>query len=664
MRAARWSLAARLAVLGFSMLLLALVSIALTFWVTWELQGGAAAVNEAGRMRMQAYRLALDAQRGAASDLSRHVERFDESLAVLRDGDPSRPLFVPWNDATRERFDDVQAQWRSLRSDWLSRPDLVRLQQVDGFVESTDDFVASIENQLSRWTAILYAYQFAMMALAIGGAVALLYTGYIYVVDPVARLRRALARVEQGEFDARVDVVSRDEFGELGEGFNRMAGNLQQLYAGLEDKVREKTATLEAKSRRLAALYDASAFIGGVDTLDELARGFVRKAREAARADAAVIRWSDQANQRYLLLAADGLPDAIVQAEQCVTAGSCHCGDASAGAGARTIALRSGSGERLGLCLSAGYRTLVAVPIELHHRVLGEIDLLYRHEHAPVDEDRSLLETLASHLASAMEGMRAAALDLEAAVAHERELLAQELHDSIAQSLAFLKIQVKLLRDAAERGDPSKVARVVDEIDAGVRESYSDVRELLLHFRTRTCDEDIEPALRTTLSKFEHQTGLHVQLDMQGHGLPLDPDVQVQALHIVQEALSNVRKHAGAQRVWLRVQQTPAWRFEVCDDGRGFDAQASPGETQVGLRIARERAMRIGGRVEVESAPGEGTRVVLTLPLQALRAAEGDVTTAEGDATSAAGDATSAAGGSSVAGTGREANAPATGNPA
>lgn len=619
MRATRWSLAARLAVLGFSMLLLALASIALTFWVTWELQGGAAAVNEAGRMRMQAYRLALDARRGADSELSRHVDLFDASLAMLRDGEPSRPLFVPWNDATRERFDDVQAQWLSLRTDWLSRPDLVHLSRVDDFVESTDAFVAAIEKQLSRWTAILYAYQFAMMALAIGGAVALLYTGYIYVVDPVARLRRALARIEQGEFDARVAVVSHDEFGELGDSFNRMAGNLQQLYASLEDKVREKTASIEIKSRRLAALYDASAFIGGVASLDELAHGFVRKAREAAGADAAIIRWSDQANQRYLLLAGDRLPDSFAQAERCVNARSCHCGDQLAGAGARTVALDGGSDAPLGHCLAAGYRTLVAVPVELQHRVLGEIDLFYRNEHALADEDRSLLEALASHLATAMEGLRAAALDVETAVAHERELLAQELHDSIAQSLAFLKIQVKLLRAAAARQDATAVARVVDEIDAGVRESYSDVRELLLHFRTRTSDEDIEPALRTTLSKFEHQTGLHVQLDIEGHGLPLDPDVQVQALHVVQEALSNVRKHARAQRVWLRVQQAPEWRFEVRDDGRGFDAHAVPGEAQVGLRIARERAQRVGGRVDVESTPGEGTRVTLTLPASAAR---------------------------------------------
>jgi two-component system, NarL family, nitrate/nitrite sensor histidine kinase NarX len=86
-------------------------------------------------------------------------------------------------------------------------------------------------------------------------------------------------------------------------------------------------------------------------------------------------------------------------------------------------------------------------------------------------------------------------------------------------------------------------------------ESYSDVRELLLHFRTRTNTEDIEPALATTLRKFEHQSGVKAVLKMHGHGLPLAPDVQIQLLHIVQEALSTVRKHARATQVWLEVWQ-------------------------------------------------------------------------------------------------------------
>ncbi len=108
------------------------------------------------------------------------------------------------------------------------------------------------------------------------------------------------------------------------------------------------------------------------------------------------------------------------------------------------------------------------------------------------------------------------------------------------------------------------------EIDTGVRECYGDVRELLMHFRTRANAEDIEPALQTTLRKFEHQTGLRTTMQMQGQGMPLAPVLQVQVLHIVQEALSNVRKHARATQVWLDVQQQPQWRFEVRDDGAGI----------------------------------------------------------------------------------------------
>jgi len=155
-----------------------------------------------------------------------------------------------------------------------------------------------------------------------------------------------------------------------------------------------------------------------------------------------------------------------------------------------------------------------------------------------------------------------------------------------------------------------------------VRESYADVRELLVHFRTRANTENIEPALRTTLRKFEQQSGLPAALRIEGNGMPLSPDLQLQALHIVQEALSNVRKHAGATKVWLEVQQQPQWRFEIRDNGSGFVNEAGAhDETHVGLRIMAERAERIGASLEVVSAPGRGTSVILTLPPRPLLAA-------------------------------------------
>jgi two-component system nitrate/nitrite sensor histidine kinase NarX len=334
-----------------------------------------------------------------------------------------------------------------------------------------------------------------------------------------------------------------------------------------------------------------------------------------AHADGVALRWSSQGNQRHLMLAAHGLPMAMVDAEQCIYTGDCHCGAIDSASSLSVIPIRDDTPTNLQHCAKAGFRTIVTIPVRLHERLMGEVDLFFHARVNPSGPERSLLETLSRHLASGMENLRLNALEKEAAVSQERHLLARELHDSIAQSLAFLKIQVQLMRDAVRTSKSAEVAKILEEIDVGVRESYSDVRELLLHFRTRTNTEDIEPALATTLQKFEHHSGIKAKLHMQGQGMPLSPDLQIQVLHIVQEALSNVRKHARASQVWLDVQQQPAWRFEVRDDGIGFDQNNDQfDETHVGLRIMSERAQRIGAELEVLSTMGHGSSVILSLP--------------------------------------------------
>src|SRR6266542_2290250 len=575
-----WSLGGKLALVGLPFLLLALLSIALTLWVSWQLDGGAAAVNETGRMRMQAYRMSLSVGTGEDFALPQQVAEFERSLELLRHGDLERTLFVPWDDVVRARFAVVETDWNGFRRQWtMARPDSVAglRSAVVGFTGDIDLLVAGIERNMVRWTSLLYLLQMAMMALALVGAAVLLYTGYLFVLEPVGRLKQATERIQSGDFSARVERVTSDEFGTLAGCFNGMAGHLQSMYRDLEARVAEKTSQLEEKRERLEALYDVTALVAKATTLKELAGGFVQRVGRVARADGVALRWSDETNQRFLLLAAEGLPESMVESEQCVLAGECRCG-----------------------AMAEPY-ALDVIPIE---------------PAAPAA--RSLLEALTAHLASAMENLRLNALEREAAVAQERTFIARELHDSIAQSLAFLKIQVQLMRDALDSGDEHRVQRVLSEIDAGVRDSYGDVRELLVHFRTRTNGEDIEPALLTTLRKFEHQTGLRAQMQMQGHGIPLSPDLQIQVLHIVQEALSNVRKHARATRVWLDIQQQPQWRFEVRDDGVGFvDPHETCDETHVGLRIMAERAERIGAALDVLSTPGRGTSVVLTLPLPA-----------------------------------------------
>jgi two-component system nitrate/nitrite sensor histidine kinase NarX len=257
----------------------------------------------------------------------------------------------------------------------------------------------------------------------------------------------------------------------------------------------------------------------------------------------------------------------------------------------------------------------VTIPILFQKSLLGEIDVFYAHEYVIDTEQKALMETLAHHLAGAMEALRIKALEKEAAISEERSLLARELHDSIAQSLAFLKIQVGMLRDEIIEPATNKAKTILGELDEGLRESYSDVRELLLHFRTRTNSEDIEPAIKTTLQKFEHQSGIKTELFISGQGLPLRPDIQIQIMHILQEALSNVRKHSRATIVKVEVQESPQWVFKVIDDGMGFSVASDPVDsTHVGMSIMRERANKIGAQLDITSHSLGGTSISLALP--------------------------------------------------
>lgn len=615
-----WSLGSKLLMVGMPFLLLVFAATIATLWVSWQLDGGAAAVNEAGRMRMQSYRMSLSIGTGETFELNAQKSEFEHSLVTLKNGDPERPLFVPWDEGTIERFAVVEADWNRYQSRWIEvHPTVFGELRADtvAFASHIDDFVNNIEVHIAHWIALLHLLQMSMLASVIIGATVLLYTGYLFVLEPVGQLKQAIEKIQLGDFDARVTRVSSDEFGTLADGFNGMAEHLQSMYRNLEGKVSEKTLLLQEKSERLESLYAVTNLVAKATSLDALAQEFTKNIAQISHADGVALRWSNQGGQRYLMLAAHGLPAAMVDAEQCIYSGDCHCGASMEEHTLKVVPIRSLKPTPLPHCARVGFETLVTIPVRLHETVMGEVALFYHAHIIPSASERSLLEALSSHLASGMENLRLNSLEKEAAVSQERHLLARELHDSIAQSLAFLKIQVQLMRDAIKTSNESEVAKILEEIDAGVRESYGDVRELLMHFRTRTNTEDIEPALVTTLQKFEHQSGIKTTLSINGQGLPLAPDVQIQVLHILQEALSNVRKHARASQAWLDVQQQPTWRFEVRDDGIGFNPDTDQhDETHVGMRIMNERAQRIGAHIEVISTPLCGSSVILSLPKQ------------------------------------------------
>ena len=246
----QWNLGAKLALVATPFLVLTLLAIAATLWVSWQLEGGAAAVNEAGRMRMQTYRLSLSLAMADETSRPQQVKAFEDSLALLRSGDPERPLFVPWDDTVRARFATVEQDWAAYVAHWkgTAQPDVAELRaQAAKFVDHIDALVNAIEAHMSRWTALQHLLQTVVLTLVVAAGATLLLTGYRFVLEPVSQLKRAIERLQGGDFGTRIRPSSKDEFGTLADGFNALAEDLQSMYRNLEAKVAEKTCTAAGK---------------------------------------------------------------------------------------------------------------------------------------------------------------------------------------------------------------------------------------------------------------------------------------------------------------------------------------------------------------------------------------------------------------------------------
>jgi two-component system nitrate/nitrite sensor histidine kinase NarX len=608
-----------------------LAAVGMTLYVSWQVEGaGAAVVNEAGKQRMRSYRLGLllsELRHGAAdgqrvAEARAVIESFDAALALLRDGDPERPMFLPRDAPVRERFARLERDWReSLRPaaiDALERPGgagaSLYAARVDGFVAEIDELVRSIEAVSASHATLLRNLQYMLIAISVVGTLALVYLSFLLVVRPVEALREGLERMRGGHWDTRLPVESRDEFGALAEGFNRMATHLEDLYDTLEQRVAEKTRNLAARNGQIAALYDAARLVNEQNGTEAMCLGFLRLAMRFSGAAAGAIRLFDARSRNNHLYLTEGLDREFIERERCLRSGDCLCGMAAQER--MTVFEPVDAGSLLQThdnC--ARFRCVGAFMIRHGDRLAGLFNLYFSEPRVLGAAELETLETLGRHLGLGIETERLRSCEREVAVSEERNLLAQELHDSIAQSLAFLNIQAQRLEAALARTDQPAAQQALGEIRRGVQESYDDVRELLVHFRTRVHNEDLELAIRQSAQRFEGQTGIRTRVRVAGETVELPADAQMQVLHVLQEALSNVRKHSRASSVTIDVLRGDGYRFAVRDDGRGFDAPAVAEDGHFGLRIMRERAHRIGGRLRIASRAGAGTEVTLDLPL-------------------------------------------------
>lgn len=623
------------ALVGF--LSLALLAISLTLVLSWQLEGSAAAINDTGSLRMHSYRLSIllsqknDGDNAAAAP--RQITIIDHTLAQLKRGDPQRPLLLPPTKAIHDEFAQINAQWESqLRPAAKAllglegaqvKPALRQfLIHSDAFVNRVDALVQLIERDSETRTFWLRGSQLALLALALVGTVSLIYLMFSLIIEPVTRLHEGMHRMKEQDFAVRLAVDSGDEFGQLGEGFNQMADRLQSVYDNLEELVSNKTATLENQNRELALLYDASAFLQRPQPLEPLCQGLLQRICEYFHADGGSVRVLDARRNNLHMVVHQGISPELVEREHCIKVGDCLCGDAVAKKVTVIHDLRKMDKAHELECHREGFATVSVFHIYAHQQHLGFFNLHFRKPKVFDAREQSLLETLGQLLGTAVENLRLHEREREMAVSEERNLVAQGLHDSIAQGLNFLNLQVQMLDQSVQDEKIQDVAEIVPLLRAGVQESYEDVRELLHNFRSRLVEGNLIGALETTIDKFQRQTGIAAKLVADVDGAPFPREQQLQLLFIVQEALSNVRKHADATEVVVRLQDRNDFSLVIEDNGSGFDlAQLDgTGESHVGIHIMRERAQRIDAALAVSSVPGGGTSITLSLP-QALRRA-------------------------------------------
>lgn len=629
----------------------ALLAIGLTLHISWQLEGVAAAINDAGSLRMRTWHLAHDlarlpddpaARRDALAALLSEMNALEQVQAGLKSGDPKRPLFIPRDRGIPASLERLGEHWQTrvrplaetlVMATPAQRPVLLTELETTatGFVAEIDRLVQEMEASYGRNTAILRTSQVLLVVLAVIGTVVLIRFFFVAVIRPVDELQRGMQRMESDDFAARVPVLTTDEFGDLSRGFNRMGEHLQSLYATLEERVESKTRVLAEKNRELAILYDISRFLNEPASIEDLSRGFLWRVKDTFGADAASVRLLERGSGNLYLTTQDGLDEGFLKREAVLRCGECLCGEAMESDIPVVGQLGGGilpnlKSNRLGYCAQAGFATMYAIPANHNKRAVALFNLYFKQPTQLSSGDRTLLESLGQHLALAIEHVRLQSREREMAVSEERNLMAQELHDSIAQGLAYLNLQAQMMDGALKSGKLDEANEAVELIRVGVQESYADVRELLQHFRARFDQPDLDSAIGAVLAKFSTQCDTGVDFSVHGAGPAFDAETETQVLYIVQEALSNVRKHAHARQVRVALcRDRDGLRVTVADDGVGFDMGSGEGAgvgAQIGLHIMRERAARIGAALDIRSAPKQGVEVTLTLPRETGKIAQ------------------------------------------
>jgi signal transduction histidine kinase len=384
-------------------------------------------------------------------------------------------------------------------------------------------------------------------------------------------------------------------------------GMVARLERRVLDQNQELTALL-AVGRAITSSLDASDQLA--DTLDTII--------SVTSADAAEL-WLVDGTEELLLAQSRGFTEALAPPGTRLRLGEGIQGLAAArGVTVSSREVSSAPESEQRISAYCGFETVAASPLKQGERCVGVLLLAAGHEKRLADAaEQRLLEGISTQLAVAVENARLHERVLDRAVLEERERLARELHDSLGQLLGYVNTQTMAIKKLLTSGREEEARRQVQEMETNARAVYTDVREAIRGLRTTT--PGLLPSLRSYLKDFQLDSGPTASLEVTDDvtALSLPDAVEIQVIRIIQEALTNVRKHAAARAVTVHLSvQDERLIVRIEDDGCGFDLErpVRTGWPHFGLQTMRERATAVGGSLAVETSPDNGTVVVVDVP--------------------------------------------------
>jgi two-component system nitrate/nitrite sensor histidine kinase NarX len=567
-----------------AIVLLALVSIVASVVVADRMEGDAEAINVAGSLRMQSYRIALQIDEpapvlgAAVTDFESRLHAAALQQTITRAGD--KHLVQTWA--------ALQMRWLRDMKPLLKGAPVQRdtyLQRVTFFVADVDLFVRQLQHVSEAKISTLRMIQGLTMFLTLALVFAAMYGLNADVISPLYELVAAARAAGRGDFSRRVEHTTEDELGVLGSAFNNMADNLSRAYGELEERVQQKTAELQRNNDALEMLYGMSRLLAEPGNIQARLPQVLGMLATTLQVRPAYFSGGGEAGDFRIVTPEGEFPSSACQPGLTVP--------------------RAYRGEAM------HPRSIHVFTVSTHSTTFGQLSA----EPAggslsPLAAQvlRSAAEILATSLslAATEEGQRRILL------MEERAVIARELHDSLAQSLSYQKIQVSRLDALIARGaSPQEVAGILDDLRDGLNSSYRQLRELLTTFRLRIDGAGLETALAATVDEFRSR-GLEVRLEYRLQHCPLAAGEEIHVLHTVREALSNVSRHAAAEHASVVLRQRADGQVEAIieDDGVGMPAQPDKRQHH-GLVIIRERAATLCGHAVWSAVPPHGTRVTL-----------------------------------------------------